>query len=221
MMMKVAVVTDGRYGERSYKTIKKYFDCKIVKMKCPSEAFLDDVEIPNNVFKKLKDTEIILIYILHPDVIYELVRRISDGKKWIIVASWDGEGFKKQLQAFKNVICPDLMCNIRKIGDKTFDKFASKIGKPKVEIKIKNGKLKDIKVLRTSPCGATLFVANYIKKKYINKKITKDLPREAGFKVQHYPCMAPKINILVDNECKKQFASELHKEAFEKALKNF
>jgi hypothetical protein len=39
--------------------------------------------------------------------------------------------------------------------------------------------------------------------------------------LQHYPCRAPKFRLFTDEECKKEMAANLHKNAFEEALKYF
>lgn len=212
-MLKVAIVTDGPYGERAYENIGKEFDCKFIELEKPSSMFLDDVEIPENVLRQLEAVDIIITYVIHPDLTLELVERFHNKVSWIIVGAWSGEGFKNQLECHKNVICPEIMCDIEKNGDPVFDKFASKFGIPKVEIKCKNNKVAEIKVLRSSPCGSTFFVAEEM----VGKDI-KNLPIKAGLKLQHYPCRAPKMRLFADDECKKEMAAKFHKDAFEEAM---
>ena len=51
-----------------------------------------------------------------------------------------------------------------------FDEFTSKIGKPKVDIKLEDGQIiAIINVVRSSPCGSTSFVADYISDKYFKQ----------------------------------------------------
>ncbi|HEX3012858.1 MAG TPA: DUF166 family protein, partial [Methanobacterium sp.] len=84
-----------------------------------------------------------------------------------------------------------------------------------VEIVVENNKVKEIKVLRSSPCGSTFFVAEEM----IGQDL-EDLPIKAGLRLQHYPCRAPKMRLFADDECKKEMAANFHKEAFEDAIKN-
>ncbi|WP_281774472.1 DUF166 family protein, partial [Methanobacterium formicicum] len=76
-----------------------------------------------------------------------------------------------------------------------------------------------INVVRSSPCGSTTFVADYLLDKYSRVQDLENLPIEAGLKLQHYPCRAAKMRLFTDEECKKEMASSFHKDAFEEALK--
>ncbi len=218
-MLKVAIVTDGPYGDRAYDTIKKEFKTTFIELQQPSSLFMDEIELPEEYIKEIEDANILLTYTTHPDLTLELVERFAGKVDWIIVAAWQGEGFKNQLISFDNIICPYIMCELEEIGDPIFDEFVSLIGKPEVELEWHNDEIKDIKVLRTSPCGSTFFVAEYLKDKYQNQKPDlQDFPREAGLKLQHYPCRAPKIRLFSPEECKKERASGLHRDAFTNAI---
>ncbi len=218
-MLKIAIVSDNPYGDRAFDNIEKKFNTVFIELEKPSSMFMDDIEIPINDIKILEDVNIIITYTTHPDLTLEIVEKFADKVDWIIVAAWQGEGFKNQLEAHENVTCPYIMCELEENSNPIFDEFASQIGKPKVELTFDGNKLKDVEVLRSSPCGSTKFVAEYIKEKYFDKNPDiKNLPIEAGLKLQHYPCRAAKMRLLSDEECKKEKASEIHRDAFEKAL---
>ncbi|KZX13987.1 DUF166 family protein [Methanobrevibacter filiformis] len=216
-MLKIIVVSDGIYGDRTYNTVKTEFETEFIQLEPPNDQLIDDeIEIPEITLNKLKEANIIISYVLHIDLVHEIVKKVHSYVDWIIVASWKGEGFKNQIK-YDNVVFPYIMCDIEENGNPIFDEFAVKFGKPKVNLDIStNGELNDIKVVRSSLCGATFFVADFIKEKYKNKSIDIDkLPQEAGFKVQHYPCRAQKLR-LFSKENQKELASTYHKEAFEK-----
>ncbi|WP_297899037.1 DUF166 domain-containing protein [Methanobrevibacter sp.] len=219
-MLKVVILTDGTYGDRAYDTIKEKFDTEFIQLEAPSGIFLDDdIEIPDNAINKINKANIIISYISHPDLALDIVYRFADKVDWIIIASWKGNGLKNQFESKNNVSCPYIMCELEENGNSTYDEFVSKIGCPKVDLIIENEKIKDVKVLRSSPCGSTSFVAEYIKEKYKNKiPDEENLPREAGLRIQHYPCRAGKMRLFTDEECKKQKASGFHQEAFENAI---
>jgi hypothetical protein len=218
-MIKVAIATDGPYGDRAYDTIKKEFDTVFIELEQPSSMFMDDIGIPEKDVIRIEDANILITYTTHPDLTLELVERFADIVDWIIVAAWRGDGFKNQLETHENVVCPYIMCELEENGDPIFDKFASDIGNPKVVLKLEGNKLKDILVLRSSPCGSTSFVADYIKENYLGKKLDpENLPTEAGLKLQHYPCRAAKMRLFSDEECKKERASGIHRDAFEEAI---
>ncbi|GAB4307958.1 MAG: DUF166 domain-containing protein [Methanobacteriaceae archaeon] len=213
-MLKIVIVTDGPYGERAHETISKDFECDFVQLEPPASLFMDEIEIEPNSLKKLENADILITYVLHPDLTLELVEKLHHKIKWIIIGAWRGEGFKNQLEKFGNVTCPENMCDLEENGNPVFDEFVSKFGKPVVEIKSEKGLVTSINVLRCSPCGSTQFIAE----KLVGESI-ENLPIKAGLKIQHYPCRAPKMRLFADDECKKEMAANFHKEAFEKSLK--
>jgi len=64
-MLKLAIVTDGPYGDRTYDTIRQEFDCDYIELEQPDSMFMDDVEIPVEVMEKLQSADLIISYILH------------------------------------------------------------------------------------------------------------------------------------------------------------
>jgi hypothetical protein len=212
-MIKVAIVTDGPYGERAYENIKKEFETEFIELEQPQGMFVDDLEVPSNDLELIGQADIVITYVLHPDLTLELVEQLHDKVEWIIVGAWRGEGFKQQLIRFKNVTAPDNMCDLEENGNTSFDEFVSKFGQPIVRINCQGDKVVDIEVLRCSPCGATSFVADELA-----GQDTDNLPIKAGLKIQHFPCRAPKMRLFADDECKKELAANMHRDAFEKAL---
>lgn len=211
-MLKIAVITDGPYGDRAFDTICKEFDCGFIELEKPESILMEEVEIAQETVENLKSKDIIISYIFHPDLLLELVEQLHDYVGWIIVGAWKGEGFKNQIEEYDNVICPENMCDLEEGGDEIFNEFVSKFGKPIVEIELNGNKLSKVHVLRSSPCGSTFFVAQEMIGEDIN-----NLPIKAGLKVQHYPCRASKMRLFVD-ECKKELAANFHKDAFENAI---
>ncbi|WP_048191978.1 DUF166 domain-containing protein [Methanobacterium sp. SMA-27] len=211
-MLKIAVVTDGPYGDRAFDTISKEFESDFIELEQPESMFMEDVEIAEEALESLKSTDIIISYILHPDLLLELVEQLHDHVEWIIVGAWKGEGFKNQIEEYDNVICPENICDLEESGDEVFNEFVSKFGKPIVEIETVGNKVSKVHVLRSSPCGSTFFVADEMVGEDVN-----NLPIKAGLKVQHYPCRASKMRLFVD-ECKKELAANFHRDAFEDAI---
>ena len=211
--MRIAIITDGPYGERAYATIKDEFDCDYMVMDPPVSAFVDEIDLPEDILNKLEKADIIISYILHPDLAIELVDTLHSKVEWIIVGAWRGEGFKNQLESYGNVTCPENMCDLTENGNPIFDEFVSKFGRPVVRVNCQGDKVVDVEVLRCSPCGSTQFVADEM----VGEPI-KTLPIRAGLRIQHYPCRAPKMRLFTDDECKKEMAANFHKKAFEDAL---
>ncbi|MCE7699884.1 MAG: hypothetical protein K8E24_014045, partial [Methanobacterium paludis] len=147
-MLKVAIVTDGPYGDRAFETINEIFNTSFIELEQPSSMFLDEIEIPGKDLKLLENANILITYTTHPDLTLELVDKLYNKVNWVIVAAWKGEGFKNQLESHGNVTCPYIMCELEENGNPLFDEFVSKIGKPKIALKLDGNKLKDITVLR-------------------------------------------------------------------------
>ncbi|MDP3066443.1 MAG: DUF166 domain-containing protein [Methanobacteriaceae archaeon] len=211
--MIITIVTDGPYGERAYATIKEEFKTEFIVLEPPEGMFAEDVKIPSEELEKIKSSDLVITYTLHPDLTLDLVDAIYSQVDWIIVGAWKGEGFKNQLLRYGNVTCPENMCDLTENGTPTFDEFVSKFGRPLVKINCQGNKVVDIEVDRCSPCGSTQFVADAL----IGEE-TENLPIKAGLKIQHYPCRAPKMRLFSDDECKKEMAANFHKDAFEEAL---
>jgi hypothetical protein len=214
-MIKIAIVTDGPYGERAYATIKEEFETEFIVLEPPEGTFADEVDIPEEELTKIKKSDLLITYILHPDLTLDLVDAVHPDVDWIIVGAWRGEGFKNQLLSYGNVTCPENMCDLTENGNPTFDQFVAKFGRPVVRISCQGDRVVDIEVDRCSPCGSTQFVAHELK-----GESTHNLPIKAGLKIQHYPCRAPKMRLFTDDECKKEMAANFHKEAFQEALED-
>lgn len=219
MSIKIAIVRDEpSFGERAYKTIIKEFETKIIEIESPKRIFIDDIEIKNNIIDKIANFDLIITYIKQPDMTLEFIDQIHNKVSWIIVGIWKGEGFKNQLQKYKNVFVPNNMCELEgTFDDPTINEFLEKFGKPEIKINCQGERIVEIEVLRGSPCGATEFIAEDLIGKEIENK--KSLAKQAGLRVQHYPCKGHKLRLFSDEDShNKQITSKLHQEAVEKAL---
>ena len=221
MMLKVVIVTDGPYGDRAFETINELYDTAFIEMEKPEAMFIEEIDIPERDLKIIESANILITYTAHPDVTLILAEMFHDKVDWMAIASWKGDGFKNQLESYGNVTCPYIMCELEENGNPLWDEFVSKIGRPKIVLEYDDDKIRDITVLRSSPCGSTAFVAGYLKEKYIGKKPDlEEFPLEASLKLQHYPCRAAKVRLFSDEECKKEMASGFHRDAFEDAIKS-
>ena len=164
--MDVAIISEGKYGDRATGVIGKKFNCDFLKINYAGD--FEDIEIDRAKLNELKKYDVIITYIINPDLTYALINEIHNineklnKKIFVIVGAWRGEGFKKQLESFGNVICPDLMCNLDEhdLKDKLdkypqLKEFLKYFGKPIVNIYLDNNIIKDIDVIRESPCGSS------------------------------------------------------------------
>ncbi len=213
--MRVAIITDDSYGERAYETIKEEFDSEYILIDPPGSAFMDEIDISPEIINKLEKFDLILSYVLHPDLALDLVEALHDKVDWLIVGAWKGEWFKNQLESYGNVTCPENMCDLTENGNAAFDEFVSVFGKPEVRVNCQGDKVVDVEVLRCAPCGSTKFVAEAV-----TGESTTNLPIKVGLKIQHYPCRAGRMRLFTDDESKREMAANLHKNAFEDALED-
>ena len=216
-MIKVAIVRDEpSFGERSYNTIKEEFETELINIESPSGVFVDDINLDDEMIDNLSKFDIIITYIKQADMTLEIVENLHDKVSWIIIGIWRGEGFKNQLLKYKNVSVPDTMCVLEPNDNQDYNEFVSNFGKPEIKINCQGERIADIEVLRSSPCGATNFIANEL----VGENIA-DSAKLAGLRVQHYPCKSHKLRLFsADEEPHMQLASKLHHDAVENALNN-
>ncbi|EHP89081.1 protein of unknown function DUF166 [Methanotorris formicicus Mc-S-70] len=217
------IVSDGAYGERAGNILKEHAKINeftgFFRIPKPSNFFVDEIELPKEIVEKFKEADILITYTTHPDNTYEVCRRCREENPniAIIVAAWRGNGQKKELQKF-DAICPHIMCEIDEdnLNIEKYPKlkeFLKEFGKPKVKVYVEGGKVRDVEVLRTSICGSTIFMAENMVGMDVD-----DIGRKGSMLIQRYPCVAGKIHLFSDEECKKIKALTLHKEAIENGL---
>ncbi|WP_421077677.1 DUF166 family protein [Methanothermococcus sp. Ax23] len=213
--MDVAIISEGKYGDRATGVIGKKFNCDFLKINYAGD--FEDIEIDRAQLNELKKYDVIITYIINPDLTYALINEIHNineklnKKIFVIVGAWRGEGFKKQLESFGNVICPDLMCNLDEhdLKDKLdkypqLKEFLKYFGKPIVNIYLDNDIIKDMDVIRESPCGSSSETLQEFIGKEFNEKTLIDI----GLRVQHF-CRAGKLRVFVEKEGKKSRAGKI------------
>jgi hypothetical protein len=209
--VRVAILTDGVYGDRAYKTIKSKFSCDFIIVKYYGD--FDEITISKDTTEKLRNYELFITYTLNPDLTYELVKAIKvlNNKAFVLVGAWKGEGFKKQIESFGNAFCPYLMCDIDEnvLGNyldsyPQLKEFLKYFGKPKVKLYVKDNKIINVDILRESPCGST----SETLKEFIGREFKDKTLIDIGLRVQHF-CRAGKIRIFVEKEGKKTKAGRI------------
>jgi hypothetical protein len=89
------------------------------------------------------------------------------------------------------------MCELEKNGNLAYNEFVSEICRLKIDLILEKGKIKDVLVMKSSPCGLTSFVSEYMAEKYKDKfPEEENLLREVGFRIQHYPLQSWKNEII-------------------------
>ncbi len=216
-------MSDGKYGDRAAKVIKKKFnDTKIltIQERNPAEI-IDDVDLGEEVENNIVQADLLIIYVRHPDVVAEICYR----KKPTILAVDFGEGFlRQQKEVNPTILMPTSMCSIPNItGINEIDEYFRNFGYPLFEVKLENingeiSIIKDVKTLVESPCGATNISLEHIR----GKPLTPETITAFGLNVR-YECREPTSILLshrdmADSSALLQMLSLL--DALEKAVPN-
>lgn len=131
--------------------------------------FLDEVDLGKDVEIKIKNSDLLILFIRHPDV----VDKICSFMKPTIIPIYFGVGFYNQLKITNpKVIQPVCMCNTpRETGIMEVDDFFDKFGTPIYNVKLDNDIIKEINLSVVSLCGASNASLDFLR----NKKITPEL----------------------------------------------
>lgn len=165
--MRVGIVYRERAREVFVKTIGRFFEVLAVKLDEDLPPIVEKCDLPESLF----ECDVVLSYAFHPDVNLEIAER---AKGLVIIVGRD-----RYLRR-KGVIVEDVCCaTLRK------HPFFERFGIPEFEVEIEDGRLKNVKVLRSAPCGATFFVAERLKGVEVNRA-----PILAGYYAQIYPCLS-------------------------------
>lgn len=218
-MITIGVITRGKYGHRLIENIKQNSDFKVSTIEIP-ESLPDLIEAPGeflaalNLDKSIFSSDLIITYILHPDLTPEIVRLAGEnGAHAVIIAGGAARaGGLSELQTISgkynmHIEIHEICCDMEQCGNNVVDEFVSCFGRPELKITTKAGLITKVEVLRGAPCGSTWHMA----KGLVGAGI-QDAPAKAGLLVQQYPCRAVRG---VKGGIHK--AGELHKKAVEMA----
>ena len=204
--MKIGIISDGKYGERAFKNIKKRFTAIwILVPDIPPNIILDD-----DINLNIPDCDLYLSYVRHPDIILEL----ASINKPLILGILPGHGLLKQAQAINpKVIAPITMCSLEpNTGIPEIDEFAQFYGKPIYNVELDNhNTIQKIHVIRSSPCGSSEAGAKFI----LNKKLSIKNLQEFALQICH-ECRAPRFG----HTCDKEISGILHILCLWKSLKD-
>jgi hypothetical protein len=217
-MISIGVITRGKYGLRLIENIRKHSGFKVSSLELP-ETLPDFIEDPsgfvNGFDKSFFSNDLIITYIMHPDITPEIIRLAGqEGAKAVIIAGGLARaGGKDELSDISkkygiHIEINEICCDIGSSGNNVVKEFISIFGRPQIKVTTKDGLISNIVVIRGAPCGSTWHMA----KNLIGSKIH-DAPAKGGLLVQQYPCRA-----IRGTRSGIHKAAKLHKEAVEKAL---
>ncbi|MFW9825862.1 MAG: DUF166 family protein [Candidatus Thorarchaeota archaeon] len=158
--MKILIISDGKYGDRAKVIIKEKFpstEFLIIREENPT-MFLDEVVLEKEVEKAIKNADLLILYVRHPDVVAE----ICICQKPTILPIHFGKGFFDQIKAANcRIVQPLSMCNaLPNTGIKEIDAFFKKFGSPVYNINIKSTEgnqliITEVNLITESPCGSS------------------------------------------------------------------
>lgn len=157
--------------------------------------FLDEPE--DHLPKNPPRADIIIPIGIHPDILSvmpRLAKKIS--AKGVIVpmedVDWCPQKLRQNLKTELDAIgiesaFPKPFCALEENGGPIVDQFVREfqIGRPRLEAKIHDGVIREVEVIRSSPCGSTWFTAHEIKDMKIG-----DLDQIIWRSHRGYPCTA-------------------------------
>ena len=197
--MRVIVFQRGELGKHIIEGLKKHSDIDVVDFTVPEELpkIIDD---PEDFLDTGFEADLIFDHLHHTDLSEYLVGIAKDRGIPIIVPGSKIEG------AMTPRICCALVLKDKIPG---FEKF----GYPDFELEVEDGKIKDIKVLKGAPCGATWDVVEKVKGVALE-----DAPAKIALELQ-YLCKAKTgYDVAKSKKSPLHLAGDVHKKAFKKAI---
>lgn len=185
--MKVGVISDGKYGDKTYQNVRRRFEAEWILLDFPESSLLDEVEV------KLPPSDLYVSYLRHPDVVLGV---LEEGVPTILGISF-GHGFLNQARRINaSVLAPPTMCSLEgNTGIGVFDEFSKFYGKPKFDLEVRGGKIARLELLRESPCGSTREAVEGV----LGKPASEETVRYFGLRVEHF-CRAPAFGKTCDRE---------------------
>jgi hypothetical protein len=201
-MIKIGIVSDGKFGDRAYDVIREKFPAEWIMAPFPQGMIVDDPEL------SLPDFALYISYVRHPDIALAIIEKI----KPVILGVSFGPGFLRQAKAInENIVAPATMCSLE---DNTWvpeiNEFAKVFGRPSFEVKVQeDGTIESVRVIRGSPCGSTVAASAELP----GTQLSPELLRHYGLRICHF-CRAPRFG----KTCDKELSGLLHVRELVKAV---
>jgi len=230
--LRVLAIVQGWYGERIVKHLASSamdWDILSVQMKRglppipegrDAEALLDElvkgIPPPRTYDLLLFLAEEAGAFLLLPELVHRLDIQALIGP----VDDYRAlpRGLERQIseeleEAGVSFVFPRPFCSLSG-GEGPIGVFSERFGSPKLEIVLEGDVIRDVKLLRESPCGSTQYMARRLVGVDVRKA-----PSLAGLLVQTYPCLASHVEDPLIGEDLIHVSASLAKYAVEKAIR--
>ncbi|MCD6263208.1 hypothetical protein J7L60_02195 [Candidatus Bathyarchaeota archaeon] len=130
--------------------------------------------------------------------------------------AWLPLGLERQLRSELGLpaVFPRPFCSLTEVGEPVIDEFARFFGRPRLRVRIREGVVEEVEVLRGAPCGSTRYMAERLVGTPVG-----EAPRRASLLVQTYPCLASRRIEKVINDSLIHISGQIIKRAVEEALR--
>ncbi len=165
-------------------------------------GFIDD---PVEYLGDAPSCDLVLDYLRHPDLSEGLVS-LCNQKEIPVIASG---------QKIKGAICPFTCCGLG--VNKRTGRYGEQFGLPEFEVEIELNFVRDVRVLKGAPCGATWLALNKILAKVEGVKI-EDIVSAMGREVQYLCAANPAAFDPVSGRSPLHFAGKAHAFSLRRAI---
>lgn len=165
----------------------------------------DFIDEPADYLPELPECELVLNYLKHPDLSEWLVS-LCNQRKIPVIASG---------QRVKGAICPFTCCGLGK--NRRAGRYGKQFGLPEFEVKLDCGIIKEIKVQKGAPCGATWQALEKVMAK-LAAKSQDDIVSAMGREVQYLCAANPSAFDPVSGKSPLHFAGKAHAFSLRKAI---
>ncbi len=208
--MRILVMHQGHYGQRILEHIRKSGpQTWVIETISSPRALPIVIDEPEDFLpSKIPQADLLLALSESPETaqLIPAIARLSEVKAVITPidhSAWLPPGLKNQIQQEMGKmgvasVFPKTFCTLTERDSgfgtevETYDNqyissFATYFGRPKLEIRVhpQSGKITEVRVERSAPCGSTHRVAE----KLIGVDVKEAVP-QAGLHAHHYPCLA-------------------------------
>jgi len=199
--MNILVFQERGSGEHKIEGVRSYGEGVTITEVFSIDAFLPDfIEDPEEIIKDDFSADLVLNFLKHPDLVEHLIALCEQKGIPIVSAGKKGAGFT-----------PFTCCGLGK--NETLGIYGDKFGLPEYKVVLQGDVIKDIKVIRGAPCGATWDALQ----EYIGCQVDDvlvRLPRQ----VQYFCSADPSGFDPVSGKSPVHFAGYVHIAALKKAI---